>query len=218
MVHRITNQSGQFQMHILYSHPISQHSRRVVALLEEAGLEHEIRHVALDTGAHMSPDYLAINPNHQVPTLIDGDVKLHESHAILRYLCAKHGLDDWYPADVKTRAVVDQWLDWTQCRLGPAVIDVVFNTVFAGDQSDKAAIQRGHDKLAELLPILDAGLAGRKFIAGDTPTIADLALGSNITHLALADAAPSEANIVAWVGRISALKGFAATLPQRQAA
>ena len=59
----------------------------------------------------MSPEYLAINPNHQVPTLIDGEVTIHESNAILRYLCVKHELKDWYPDDVKARAAVDHgWI------------------------------------------------------------------------------------------------------------
>lgn len=205
-------------MYVLYNHPISQHSRRVLALLAETGLKYESRHVALDQGAHMAPDYLAVNPNHQVPTLIDGDVKIHESNAILRYLCNANGLNDWYPANPAIRAEVDQWLDWTQCRFGPAVIDIVFNTVFAGEHGDKEAIKRGHAMMMELLPILDAGLSGRAYLTGETPTIADLALGSNVTHLAIADAAPVGPNIVAWVERLSALKGFAATMPQMEAA
>jgi glutathione S-transferase len=93
---------------ILYHHPYSQHSRRVVALLEEVGLAHELRPVALDQGEHLTPAYLAINPNHQVPTLIDGAVKIHESNAILRYLCAKHELENWYPSAPAARAAVDQ--------------------------------------------------------------------------------------------------------------
>jgi glutathione S-transferase len=121
-------------MYILYHFPYSQHARRVVSLLEAAGLPYELRHVDMAKGEHLSAAYLAVNPNHQVPTLLDGDLKLHESNVILRYLCQKHGLTDWYPADLKQRARVDQWLDWNQCRLSPAVIDIVFNTLFAGEQ------------------------------------------------------------------------------------
>lgn len=84
-------------MPVLYSHPVSQHCRRILALIDEAGIAMDIRHVALEAGAHVSPDYLAINPNHQVPTLIDGDVKIHESNAILRYLADKHGLTGAVP-------------------------------------------------------------------------------------------------------------------------
>ena len=73
--------------------PFSQHSRRVVSLLEEAGLEYELLSVDMMKGEHMSPKYLELNPNHQVPTLVADKVKIHESNAILRYLCNKHSLE-----------------------------------------------------------------------------------------------------------------------------
>ena len=117
-------------MYVLYHFPYSQHARRVVSLLEAASLPYELRHVDMGKGEHLSAAYLAINPNHQVPTLVDGDLMLHESNAILRYLCHKHGLSDWYPADPKHRARVEQWLDWNQSRLSPAVIDIVRNKLF----------------------------------------------------------------------------------------
>ncbi len=205
-------------MHILYNFPVSQHARRVVALMEIAGLDYDLKHVAMDQGEYLSPDYLAINPNHQIPTLIDGEVKIHESNAILRYLCLKHDLKDWYPSDLALRALVEQWLDWGQCRLGPAVIDIVFNTVFAGDNGDAEAIKRGHEKMAELAPILSDGLEGRAFLCGETPTIADLAIASNVTHLAFANASPVEPNITAWLERMCAIKGFQTTLPQQAVA
>jgi len=200
-------------MYVLYHYPYSQHARRVVALLEEAELAYELRHVAMDEGAHLSPEYLAVNPNHQVPTLVDGETVIFESNAILRYLCVKHGLDDWYPTELNARAAVERWLDWNQCRLSPSVVDVVLNKVFLADQGDPAAIRRGEEKLAELLPILDSALADRAFLAGAKPTIADLSVASNITHLGLADASPREANVATWLSRICAIEGFQKTLP-----
>jgi glutathione S-transferase len=145
-------------MYRLYHYPYSQHSRRVVSLLEEAGLDYETVPLAMDQGAHMGPEYLAINPNHQIPTLMDGEIKIHESNAILRYLCFKHDLDDWYPTDLAARASVEQWLDWNQCRLSPVVIDIVLNTVFMGDGGDQHAAERGRRALPELAQILEAGL------------------------------------------------------------
>ena len=193
-------------MYVLHHHPFSQHCRRVVALLEEAGLAYELRHVALDQGEHMSPDYLAVNPNHQVPAFADGDLRIFESNAILRYLCHKHGLTDWYPEDPARRATVDQWLDWNQCRLSPAVIDIVFNKVFLGPKGDLAAIARGEARLAELTPILATALRGGGYLAGDEPTIADLSVASNITQLGLAAAAPATPAVRAWFDRVSALE------------
>ena len=194
-------------MYILYHNPYSQHSRRVVALLEEAGLEYELRHVALDRGEHMTPAYLAVNPNHQVPAMIDGALKIFESNAILRYLCHKHRLTDWYPEEQSRRALVEQWLDWNQSRLAQAVIDIVFNKVFLGPKGDREAIARGEARLTELAPILEAGLKDRAFLSGETPTIADLSVASNLTQLGLAGAVPQQPGIGAWFERVGALQG-----------
>lgn len=198
---------------ILYHNPYSQHARRVVALLEEVGLAHELRLVAMDKGEHLTPAYLAINPNHQIPTLIDGELKIHESNAILRYLCNKHELEDWYPSAPRARAMIDQWLDWGQSRLGPAVVDIVLNTVFLGDKGDQAAIARGKQKMQELAPILAAGLDGKDFLCGARPTIADLAVGASIAQLAFAHALPTEPAITAWQHRLAAIEGVAKSMP-----
>lgn len=200
-------------MYVLYHFPYSQHARRVVSLLEAAGLPYDLRHVDMAKGEHMSAAYLAINPNHQVPTLIDGDLKIHESNAILRYLCQKHALTDWYPADLAHRARVDQWLDWNQCRLSPAVIDIVRNKVFLGEKGDRQAIARGEARLRELGPILEEGLRKADFLTGPGPTIADLSVASNIFQLGLAEAIPEGARIAAWYRRIGALDAFRKSLP-----
>lgn len=201
-------------MMTLYHHPFSQHVRRVTALLEEAAIPYEPVHVALDDGAHMAADYLAVNPNHQVPTLVDGDVKIHESNAILRYLCNKHELLDWYPADPALRASVDQWLDWNQSRVAGSVIDIVFNKVFMGDKGDQEAIARGEANMIELTAILGAALENGDYLVGDSPTIADLSVASNISQLQLADAVPDHPAIVRWYQRMCAVPGFERTLPK----
>lgn len=202
-------------MYILYHFPYSQHARRVVSLLEAVGLPYELRHVDMGKGEHLSAAYLAINPNHQVPTLLDVDLKLHESNAILRYLCQKHALTDWYPADLRHRALVDQWLDWNQSRLSPAVIDIVRNKVFLGDKGDQDAIARGESKLRELGPILEEGLKSHDFLTGAKPTIADLSVASNLFQLGFANAIPAGERIADWYGRINAMDGFRKSLPPR---
>lgn len=200
-------------MYLLYHFPYSQHARRVHALLEEAGLDYELRHVAMNEAEHRSSAYLRINPNGQVPTLIDRDVTIHESNAIMRYLCFKHDLIDWYPADLKMRAEVEQWLDWNTSRLSQTVIDIVFNSVFRGEDGDKAAIARGREKLTLLLPILHATLRENEYLSGARPTIADLSIASNMTQLALADAAPTAGPIARWIDRVNEIPGVRKSLP-----
>ncbi|OMH32086.1 glutathione S-transferase family protein [Motiliproteus sp. MSK22-1] len=201
-------------MYTLYHFPHSQHARRVVSLLEEAQLEYQLKHVAMDKGEYLSPEYLAINPNHQVPTLLDDGVKIHESNGILRYLCYKHRLVNWYPDDLPRRALVEQWLDWNQCRLGPVVVDIVLNKVFMGDKGDLQAAALAEKKLPELASVLNQELEKKNYIAGDQPTIADLSLASNIFQLSYADAVPQLAEIESWFKRICALPGFQKSLPQ----
>jgi glutathione S-transferase len=201
-------------MYILFHSPYSQHARRVVSLFIEAKLEYRLHRVAMEKAEHLSSEYLAINPNHQVPTLLDGNIKIHESNAILRYLCVKHGLGSWYPDDLAKRAAVEQWLDWNQCRLSPTVVDIVLNSVFLGDRGDAAAIERGRTKLRELEPILEAGISATDFLAGDSPTIADLSLASSIFQLGFAKLAPSGENTRRWFARMNAIEGFRSSLPR----
>lgn len=200
-------------MYTLYGFPYSQHYRRVVSLLEETGLSYELVTVDLSNGEHFSEDYLRINPNHQVPTLVDGRVTLHESNAILRYLCNKHQLAEWYPVDPAQRAQVDQWLDWVQCQMSPAVVNIVFNSVFLGDKGDADAIAQGKEAMAELWPIIDQALESDFYLGASNPTIADLAMVSNVFQLGLAqEVAPSKPT-QAWYQRMLTLKGVQRSVP-----
>ncbi len=203
----IANPAWETVMYRLYHHPLSQHARRVVALLEEARLPYALEPVALERREHLSPAFLRINPNHQVPALVDGDLVLTESNAILRYLCCKHALEDFYPSDLQARARTEQWLDWNQTRLGRNVVDVVLNTVFLAPQGDRDAIDRGRRAIEDAAPVLAAQLWDTPFVTGYAPTIADLSIDSNLTQLALADAEPDDSPIRAWRRRMGDLYG-----------
>lgn len=201
-------------MYTLYQFPMSPASRRVVSLLAHCDLPFEQHNVDMMAGQHMSPEYLAVNPNHQVPTLLDGDLKIHESNAILRYLCSQHALESWYPKDIRTRAKVDQWLDWTQCRFVPTMRDIVLNEVFLGEKGDKAAAQRSREQVKNLFQIIEQGL-DNNFLVADAPTIADLSLASCVYQLTFANLEPESAKTRQWFERVSQLKGFQASLPKQ---
>lgn len=203
-------------MYTLYYNIFSQASRRVVALMEQAGLNYELINVDLGAGEHMAPAFLQVNPNHQVPSFKDAETGLHihESNAILRYLCSKHQLEDWYPEDAVARAEVEQWLDWSQCRFNPAVTAVVLNQVFLGDKGDKAAIEQGLAGLKECWPILDAALQQGSYLAGDKPTIADLAVAACVFQLQLAEIQPATDKTATWFAGMMQLPGFQAALPK----
>lgn len=192
----------------LYSDAMSPHCSRVLCLLREAGIAHEIRPVDMMKGEYLTAEYQAINPNRQVPSLLDGNLRIHESNAILRYLCRKHGLDQWYPQDLPTLATIEQWLDWNQCRLAPQMTTLVMNRMFLGEQADPTAADRAETELQTLFAILADGLRNSTFIAADHPTIADLSLASNLMLLAFANVHPDNLLIQRWYDRVTALQGF----------
>lgn len=201
-------------MYELHHNPFSQHGRRIVSLLEEVNLGYKIVLVDMMTGGHLSEEYLSLNPNHQVPTLVEGDFSLYESNAILRFLCERHKLEQWYPSDHKQRAQVNLWLDWNQCQLSGATVDIVLNSVFLGEQGDQQAIERGKARWQELSQILESHLSDKSYLVGNLATIADLSLASNIFQLSLAKVLPESPALASWYERISNLKGFKKSLPE----
>lgn len=199
--------------YLLYTSPLSQHGRRVVSLLEEAGIPYAIEPIAIEKGEHLGPTFAEVNPNRQVPALaVDGKILL-ESHAIMRFLCDRHGLDAWYPKEPWIRAQVDQWLDWNHYRLGHNVSAFVVNKVMLGDDGDSGVIARSEEALAVALQVLENHLGAGPYLVGEAPTIADLAVASNVFQLGFARAVPETPNIGGWMTQVSQLKGFKASLP-----
>ena len=113
----------------LYNGTFSPNALRVRAVIFELGLDPEIVEVNLQKGENRTPDYLKLNPNGKVPTLVDGDFVLWESRAIDAYLASAYPKGDFYPADPKSRAIVDQWSYWQAIHLGPAMQKVAFARV-----------------------------------------------------------------------------------------
>src|SRR5499427_1246599 len=100
----------------LYYHPVSTTSRPVVLFAKESGVDLDYQLVDLFTGAHYQPEYVAINASRQVPVLEDGDFRLTESSAILKYLADKIG-SPTYPKDLRQRARVNERMDWINTQV-----------------------------------------------------------------------------------------------------
>lgn len=94
---------------ILYHNPSSPPSRAALLTIRNLGIEVEVKLVDTSKGEQHSPEYLKINPLHQVPVYVEGDFILTESRAIVAYL-ASNAKSKLYPTDVKKRAVVDSRL------------------------------------------------------------------------------------------------------------
>lgn len=167
-------------MFTIYGRTNSSNVRKVLWLCEEIG---QTDYKRLDYGRGFepcdSPDYMALNPNKLVPALVDGDLVIWESNAILRYLASKYGPEEFYPVEPAARAQVDQWLDW-QLTTVTAGIRTLFLGLHVKEEAftDPEGIAKSLVIANSTMGILDAHLAGSGgYVTGENLTIADCALG-----------------------------------------
>ena len=171
--------SNQGQLRI-WGRANSVNVQKVLWCLRELDLDYERIDAGMAFGRNHDPDYLVMNPNARVPTLVDGDFVLWESNSIMRYLVLAYAAGSpLYPDAPKARAGVDRWLDWTLSTVQPVDRPVFWALVRTPvEQRDMAAIQKDVDTEAEVWRIADAQLSTRRFIEGDDFTIADIAVGA----------------------------------------
>ena len=162
--------------------PNSINVRKVLWLCAEIGLPYQLDPWGAGYRATQCPEFTALNPNATVPVLVDGDLVLWESNAILRYLAAQHGRDDLLPRAARARAPVDQWLDWQACELGPASRYAFMALVRKSAQhSDAQQIQASIDEWNRRMAILEGQLSRTAaFVAGDAYTLADIVIGLSV--------------------------------------
>ncbi|MGF6430172.1 MULTISPECIES: glutathione S-transferase family protein [Bradyrhizobium] len=191
----------------LYHFALSGHAHRARLFLSLLGIPHELVDVDLKSAAQKRPEYLALNPFGQVPVLDDDGVIISDSNAILVYVATKLGRTDWLPQDAKGAAAVQRWLSVAAGDLafGPAAARLI--TVFGAKHNPDDVIARAH----VLLKRLEAHLAGRDWLVGTAPTIADVALYSYLSSAPEGNVDLSAyARVNAWLRRIEALPGFVA--------
>ena len=164
----------------IWGRPNSVNVQKVLWCLRELDLPFARIDAGMQFGRTGEPDYLAMNPNGRIPTLVDGDYVLWESNSIMRYLCMAYGeASPIYPQDAKRRAGVDRWLDWTLSTLQPVERPVFWALVRTpAAQRDMIAIQRDADVAAEAWRIVDRQLAARRYLEGDQFTLADVAIAA----------------------------------------
>lgn len=152
---------------------------KVTLLLEEAGLPYEIKPVNIGRGEQFEPAFLKISPNNRMPAIVDTDprdggdpLSVFESGAILEYLADKAG--QFLPQAPRERYVVLEWLYWQVGGLGPMLGQNHHFNRYAPEKIPYA-IDRYVNETRRLYGVLDQRLDGRRFIAGDDYTIADMA-------------------------------------------
>ncbi len=178
--------------------------QKVIFLLEELGLGYEREDYGRQFNNTGTPEYLALNPTKKVPTLIDGELSIWESHTILRYLATKAG-SSLYPIEPGPRTVVERWMDWSLAAL---------NSVYLAGFKDakKPASEIGVDtasNLAAELKVLEDHLRETDWVAGAKFSIADVALASIVRRcVAFPFDLPATPAIDAWLRRLAERPAF----------
>ena len=187
--------------------------QKVLWCLCELDLPFERVDAGMQFGRTREADYLAMNPNARIPTLVEGDFVLWESNSIMRYLCLAHGHGTpIYPGGPRQRAAVERWLDWTLSTVQPIERPVFWGLVRTPpEQRDMIQIQKDADAAAELWRIVDRQVATRRFMEGDEFTLADLALGAYARRWLGVEgiARPTLDNVNRWFAELSRRPGFA---------
>ncbi len=191
----------------LYRHPLSGHAHRVELFLSLLGLPCEMIDVNMVRGAHKAADFMAKNnPFGQVPVIEDGDIAIADSNAVLVYLASRYDASGrWLPRDAVAAARVQQWLSVAAGQLAYGPSSARLAVLFGG----RLDLERAKAISQQLFDVLDGHLAGRPFLTGDAPTIADVAIYS-YTALAPEGGVPLDPyrHVRAWLARIEALPGF----------
>jgi len=156
----------------LYFFP-SPNGLKIAIMLEECGLPYEVKPVNIGSGEQFRPEYLAINPNNKIPTIVDRDtgIAVFESGAILIYLAEKSG--QFLTTDPEARMQTLSWLLWQVGGLGPMAGQAHHFRAFA-EEEVPYGIRRYTDEVNRLYGVMDRQLSKNEYLTGEY-SIADIA-------------------------------------------
>jgi glutathione S-transferase len=201
----------------LYTHPLSQNTRKVRIVASHLEIPIEEQPVDLMQAEGQTPEYLAINPNGMVPVLVDGDFVLPESNAICQYLASGTANSLW-PRDDRMRADIARWQFWELAHWYPALFyyfkENMIKKFMGGGEPDAAELMKGETQLRRFGGVLDGHLAKREFLVTDHLTLADISVASHLMHAPMGGV-PVERfpNVQRWFNEIADLPAWRATEP-----
>ena len=179
--------------------------QKVLFLLEELKLSYEREDYGRQFNNTQTPEYLKLNPNAKVPTLVDGASVIWESNTILRYVAAK-AKSALYPADLARRSQVERWMDWQLASLNNPYL-AMFREAKLEPAKRSADFANQQKDLGAQLAILDKSMG--KWLAGDEMSIADICLGPIVYRcLRFGVELPGLANVKRWDAAISSREAF----------
>ena len=200
----------------LYMHPVSTSARPVRLLIAENGIKCDEEMVDILKGAHYQEPYASLNPNRLVPMLEDGDFRLTEGSAILKYLADVYDLPS-YPKDLKQRAKVNEMMDWLNTQLYRGFgYDLVYPQVFPhhrrrSDEAQAGTIAWGQEDAKKWLQVLNDHWLGpeHQYLCGNEITIADY-FGAGVVSIGELIGCDFSAypNIARWLGGMKKLRSW----------
>jgi glutathione S-transferase len=194
-------------------------STRVTWALEEVGIPYEKHRLKLKEKEQKSPAFLAINPNGKVPALVDGDVTLFESQAIILWLGEKygeaHGL--WPAAGTPERASAYVWSTWATVELLPNLRDYLIHGTdvpFARppEKRVKDIAEAARKTFDDHMAVLAGRLKGREYLLGDHFTLVDCSAASSVAMAANMAGLQGPQVVADWAARCQARPAFARTM------
>jgi glutathione S-transferase len=171
----------------IYAFPPSPRAFKAIAVADHLGLDWTLRMIDLRKGDQKTPQYAALNPNMRMPTLKDGDYVLWESNAIAQYLAGRKPQSGLLPTDERGRLDVTRWQFWDIAHWDRAVETLLLENFvkpnFLGvTERDDTAIATATEHFHRAAAVLDKQLEGRKYVTGDTLTLADFSLGAPLNY------------------------------------
>lgn len=196
---------------------------RVLALIKHLGVEAELVRIDAAAGGLHTLEYKALNPNRKAPTLVDGDLVLWESAAIMAHICIKAGSDMWPTENLVEQVEVLRWLSWNEGHwvgaVGPWYVEHIVKKTFNMGPPDAELLAKAGKNFEKYAKVLDAHLEGKDFVACDRLTIADFSLASMARYWREAKM-PLEgfANITRWLDGLEKIPAWANPWPIEKAA
>lgn len=178
--------------------------QKVMWTIGELGLEHQHIDAGGSFGGLDDPVYRKMNPNGLVPTLEDKGVAMWESQTIVRYLAAEYGSGSLWPEDPLERSQADQWMDWSQTRLGQSFMTLFWTSYRtpAAQQNPRAVADAAAQTTRDFL-LLDEQLGARSFLSGERLTMGDIPAGTALYRYFEMDMErPSLPQVEAWYERL----------------
>lgn len=190
---------------VYYAAP-SIYGRKVLAVLDEKELDYEIKKMSFSTQDHLKEDYLKVNPNGEIPALVDDGFTVYESTAIVEYLNDEYPEPPLMPEDSEGRARVRMIDDYCDLHLYPEIVRCLLKKVLKKEELNEDDVKA----LAEKTKRLDTFLAGKTWIAGDF-SLADCAVMAAFASLegfGVLDECLTSQTLKSYAGRLKTRKGY----------